>query len=466
MDAFSHPLQQRIDKMNDSTTAIETSSPTWEFAHSYPIIALLTVSYATIFIAGLLGNFAVITIVLRNHHMRSVTNIFICNLSVADLLVTVFVEPLTLLQNIVVGWHWGATTCWCVPYLQGISVCASSLSLLVIALDRYLAVCFPMKRLIRRSLAKKIIAVIWVVSAVLFIPWAYYFRLSQAPDGLINCREFWPSVTADRAFFLGVVTLLVYTIPLLFMAFCYCSIIFRVWTRVRKDQSTTSAAKSTNSDESRATKVTGALYSPPMEIPSEHERRTGSEVSCYVENQRSETKTMNSYATPTKFIKVKDKSHQVRLHPVGGINRVKTVKIIKMLAIVVINFCICWLPLFTIFNIIKFSPTYLAVDFNTSAKAADEESSMLVESSDDNLMRVIFLVVPFAQLLGSANSCVNPWIYCFYSKRYRHGFKRVFLCRSMKAVSVRRPPRPQPTTSHFHRDHNLALRSVEQTASA
>ncbi|KAL5968550.1 Neuropeptide SIFamide receptor [Taenia solium] len=162
----------------------------------------------------------------------------------------------------------------------------------------------------------------------------------------------------------------------------------------------------------------------------------------------------------------KNESHQVRLHPVGGINRVKTVKIIKMLAIVVINFCICWLPLFTIFNIIKFSPTYLAVDFNTSTKATDEESSMLVESNDDNLMRVIFLVVPFAQLLGSANSCVNPWIYCFYSKRYRRGFKRVFLCRSMKAVSVRRPPRTQPTTSHFHRDHNLALRSVEQTALA
>ncbi|VDM27101.1 unnamed protein product, partial [Hydatigera taeniaeformis] len=73
------------------------------FAHSHPIVALLSISYATIFIAGLLGNFAVITIVLRNHHMRSVTNIFICNLSVADLLVTVFVEPLTLLQNIVVG---------------------------------------------------------------------------------------------------------------------------------------------------------------------------------------------------------------------------------------------------------------------------------------------------------------------------------------------------------------------------
>ncbi|VUZ41784.1 unnamed protein product, partial [Hymenolepis diminuta] len=94
-------------------TTPDLDSDTWELAYSYPITTLLTVSYATIFIAGLLGNFAVITIVLRNHHMRSVTNIFICNLSLADLLVTVFVEPLTLLQNIIVGWHWGAAACWC-----------------------------------------------------------------------------------------------------------------------------------------------------------------------------------------------------------------------------------------------------------------------------------------------------------------------------------------------------------------
>ncbi|KAH9278523.1 Type-2 angiotensin II receptor [Echinococcus granulosus] len=161
-----------------------------------------------------------------------------------------------------------------------------------------------------------------------------------------------------------------------------------------------------------------------------------------------------------------DNSRQVRLHPVGGLSRVKTVKIIKMLAIVVINFCICWLPLFTIFNIIKFSPTYLAFAFNTSTKATNEESSMEVKFSDDDQMRVIFLLVPFAQLLGSANSCVNPWIYCFYSKRYRRGFKRVFLCRSMKAVSIRRPPRLQPSTSHFRRGHNLALRGVDQTALA
>lgn len=151
------------------------------------------------------------------------------------------------------------------------------------------------------------------------------------------------------------------------------------------------------------------------------------------------------------------KSQQVPLHPVGGLNRVQTMKIIKMLAIVVASFCICWLPLFTIFNIIKFFPNY--PNFSTNSNSTSEETA-----GEDELIRVLFLLVPFAQLLGSANSCVNPWIYCFYSKRYRRGFKRVFLCRSMRTATVRRPPRPPMVSVQFHRDHNLPLRNVDQLA--
>ncbi|VDN19804.1 unnamed protein product [Dibothriocephalus latus] len=78
-------------------------NPELTLRSSYAMIGVLSVFYAAMFIAGLIGNFAVLLIVLRNRHMRSVTNIFICNLSAADLLVTIFVEPLTLLQNIFIG---------------------------------------------------------------------------------------------------------------------------------------------------------------------------------------------------------------------------------------------------------------------------------------------------------------------------------------------------------------------------
>jgi len=34
--------------------------------------------------------------------------------------------------------------------------------------------------------------------------------------------------------------------------------------------------------------------------------------------------------------------------------------------------------------------------------------------------------MPVTQWAGSANSCVNPYIYCFFSKKFRAGFKQLF----------------------------------------
>ncbi|KAM3175978.1 hypothetical protein ACTXT7_007434 [Hymenolepis weldensis] len=160
-----------------------------------------------------------------------------------------------------------------------------------------------MKRLIRRSLAKKIIVLIWFISAALFIPWAYYYRLSTGSDGQLRCLESWPSVAVDRAFFLGIVTLLVYTAPLLFMAYCYCSIIFRIWMRVHKEQSSNGNANAAISDEPRSIQVPGTLYVNTVEAISEPGRETGSETYCYVESQRS----TNHYLASPKFVKSKIK---------------------------------------------------------------------------------------------------------------------------------------------------------------
>ncbi|VDO01686.1 unnamed protein product [Rodentolepis nana] len=156
-----------------------------------------------------------------------------------------------------------------------------------------------MKRLISRSLAKKIVILIWLISAALFIPWAYYFRLSKGPDEQIRCLESWPSVAVDRAFFLGVVTLLVYTAPLLFMAYCYCSIIFRVWKRVRKEKSSSGNSNAATSEERRNIPVSGTLYVNNVEALSEPDRETGSETCCYAEKPRS----TNHFTSNSKFLK-------------------------------------------------------------------------------------------------------------------------------------------------------------------
>lgn len=56
--------------------------------------------------------------VWKNRHMRTVTNYFIVNLSLADVLVTIICLPASLVVDITETWFFGQTLCKIVPYLQ------------------------------------------------------------------------------------------------------------------------------------------------------------------------------------------------------------------------------------------------------------------------------------------------------------------------------------------------------------
>lgn len=72
------------------------------YRHSVTLTAVYCVAYVIVFIVGLIGNSFVIAVVLRSPRMRTVTNFFIVNLAVADILVIVFCLPATLMSNIFV----------------------------------------------------------------------------------------------------------------------------------------------------------------------------------------------------------------------------------------------------------------------------------------------------------------------------------------------------------------------------
>lgn len=74
--------------------------------------------YIVIFLAGLIGNGLVCFVVIRVSHMRTIVNIFIVNLAVADFLVLLICLPPSVLQDTTESWYLGGVMCKLVSFLQ------------------------------------------------------------------------------------------------------------------------------------------------------------------------------------------------------------------------------------------------------------------------------------------------------------------------------------------------------------
>lgn len=72
------------------------------FRHSLTVSVILTIAYSIVFIVGIIGNSVVVAIVCKSPRMRTVTNYFIANLALADILVLLFCLPATLVGNLFV----------------------------------------------------------------------------------------------------------------------------------------------------------------------------------------------------------------------------------------------------------------------------------------------------------------------------------------------------------------------------
>lgn len=76
----------------------------WNFLRqSAPMLGILTLAYVVVFILSIVNNSLVVSVIFRSPQMRTITNLFIANLAVADILVSILVLPITLLSNLFEG---------------------------------------------------------------------------------------------------------------------------------------------------------------------------------------------------------------------------------------------------------------------------------------------------------------------------------------------------------------------------
>ncbi|XP_018518760.1 neuropeptide Y receptor Y2, like [Lates calcarifer] len=194
---------------------------------------VLILAYSTIIVLGVLGNSLVIYVIYRFKTLRTVTNFFIANLAVADLLVNTLCLPFTLVYTLQGEWKFGRTFCFLLPYAQGLAVHVSTVTLNVIALDRHRCIVYHLETRMRKDVCFGVIALTWVLSAVLASPLAIfreYGSFTLKPGHTIQvCTEKWPGKSTDGTVYSISMLILQYFLPLSIISFAYA----RIWSKLR-----------------------------------------------------------------------------------------------------------------------------------------------------------------------------------------------------------------------------------------
>ncbi|CAL1603471.1 unnamed protein product [Knipowitschia caucasica] len=187
---------------------------------------VITLIYFAVCAVGLCGNALVIYVILRYAKMKTVTNIYILNLAVADVLCMTSL-PFIGLQLALVHWPFGEVLCRLIMSVDSLNQFTSIFCLMVMSIDRYLAVVHPIRSTKWRKprVAKVINLTVWGVSLLVILPTMMFSGL----DGVPVCGIVWPepqdlyyTAFIVYTFFIG------FFLPLTVICMCYLLIIIKV----------------------------------------------------------------------------------------------------------------------------------------------------------------------------------------------------------------------------------------------
>ncbi|XP_058822067.1 RYamide receptor-like isoform X4 [Topomyia yanbarensis] len=190
--------------------------------------------YVLIFVTAVIGNSIVLFIVQSNPRMRTVTNYFITNLAVGDLLMMLFCVPFTFISSFVLQyWPFGLAMCRLVNYTQAVSVLVSAYTLVAISGDRYIAIMWPLKPRITKTCSKVLIGVVWIIALITAAPIAIFSTLILPSEwhtvcNLPICKEMWPS-KEQESYYTTTLLMTQFVIPLLVLIYTYTRIAIVVW---------------------------------------------------------------------------------------------------------------------------------------------------------------------------------------------------------------------------------------------
>jgi len=151
-----------------------------------------TFAFCLIFLVSLAGNIVIGIIVYKTKTMRKPINFLIVNMAMSDLLYPIFVIPreiqMLYIDSWLIGGPLGQAFCKVVVFLAHVSLLVSIQSLVLIAVDRFGTVVYPLRSpLISSKLCSFFILASWIVAMALNSPYLFAMKLFEHAAGL-ECR--------------------------------------------------------------------------------------------------------------------------------------------------------------------------------------------------------------------------------------------------------------------------------------
>lgn len=193
--------QMDLEHMYDNNISLDmslNSSDIYDAWHSdWTVVGddkwhtVVIILYSIVILFGFFANLLIVVVIIRYKQLHTVTNIFICYLAIADVFLCVFNLPLQLHYQLSNTWMFGRVLCYVAMPTFGVPLFSSTLSILMIAVDRYMLIVHPFKTRMTNMQAIFAVVLIIIITITLSTPLIVYVEYMEF---------FHPSMKEEKVF--------------------------------------------------------------------------------------------------------------------------------------------------------------------------------------------------------------------------------------------------------------------------
>ncbi|XP_029010499.1 arginine vasopressin receptor 1Aa [Betta splendens] len=205
------------------------------FARNEEVAQIEIMVLSITFVVAVIGNVSVLLAMNNTKKKTSRMHLFIKHLSLADLVVAFFQVLPQLCWEVTFRFYGPDFLCRIVKHLQVMGMFASTYMMVMMTVDRYIAICHPLKTLqqpTRRSYY--MIVSTWMCSLALSTPQYLIFSLSEIKNGsdVHDCWAHFVEPWGAKAYVTWI-TVGIFLVPVVILVLCYGFICHSIWKNIQ-----------------------------------------------------------------------------------------------------------------------------------------------------------------------------------------------------------------------------------------